>query len=274
MTRYIIESDINLHVKELLEIYLNWKKNQDTFSIYCEDRKLIESTIQLLKDFGIFPRIIEINKNQQYIDIYIHLMQITQAIESIEPMLIYYILDRIYRLKPAINFIPVSATYHLLDRSIEWVKEMNMTIAELYDEYNLDSLLVRIDERDVIVDPIVISLDNKYKNTDMQKISKILISKNNLINGRALFILDGLSGIKIQYSPNEPYGELLNASWKKFKKKKTYRSIDWIASDDVIIIQDDLIRFAIPNKNQRYVEVFRKIYRIKNNKVYYLFDAV
>lgn len=274
MTRRIIESDTKLCVRELLEIDLNWKESQDTFSIYCEDRKSIETTIQQLKDFGIFPRIIEIHKNRQYIDIYIHKMQTVDGMSGIEPGTTYLILDTIYRLKPMQVFVPIPSTYNLLDMPIERIREMKMTITELYDEYNLDSLLVRIDESDVMINPVVVSIDKEHENSKIYKISNIVISNNNFIDNRSLFLLNGLSGIKIQYPSPDPQEKFLYASWKKIKKKKSHRQISWIALDDAIIIENDSNKFALPNKNYMYIEVFHKIYRIKNNTAIYLFDTI
>lgn len=284
MTRYIMDVDTIITVRDLLEIDLNWQKNRDTFSVYCMDRKSIEPKIKRLGEFGIYPKIIEISTNQKYIDIYIHMMQTINGIGKIEPPIIHNILDTIYSLAPPVPFIPPFSQNNLLNISIDRIKQLDMTIDEMYAEYNLDRLLVRIDEKELIRNPVVILLDGddmtktcdkKSNNNAPQKaINKIIISKDYIVNDRVLFLLDGFTGIKIQYVPGELCIGALKGSRKNLKKKRDAKKINWLLYEETINVEHDNIIFAVHNRNYQYIEIFNKIYRIKNNTATYLIDAM
>jgi len=281
MTRYIMSDDTFIDAKTLLEINLNWQKNKDTFAIYCRDRKSIEHPIKQLEEFGISPKIIEICANQKYIDIYIAMMRTMRGDDTTDPMIPYHILDTIHRLAEPIPFIPVPSTHNLLNMSADSIGQMNMTIGELNAEYNLDPLLVRIDARDLIRNPVVILLDDLdlTKTPDLkrtspsQSIDRIVISGDHLVNDRVLFSLDGLTDIKVQYISEDPSRGLLRGLQKNLKKKRGSRTIKWMSAKETFNIQHDNTIFAVHNLNLLYFEIFHKIYRIKNNIATYLFDV-
>lgn len=281
MTRYILNGDTIIDARILLEINLNWQKNQDTFAIYCTDRKSIEQPIKQLEEFGIFPKIIEICANQKYIDIYIDMIRTMRGSDPNEIM-IHYILDTIHRLTEPVLFMPSPSTYNLLNISADRIKQMNMTIDDLTAEYNLDPLLVRIDEGELIRNPVVIILNDRDMNhthdlkcTDLsQTNNRIVISKDHLVNDRVLFSLNGLTDIKIEYISGDPCGAFLRGTRKNLKKKRSARKINWMVFEETFNVEHNNTIFAVHNRNFLYVQIFHKIYRIKDNIATYLFDAV